>query len=120
MPTCASRTSGLRVVFAVLALALVGCSPEATRDDTGPEQAHREQTIERLLAGNPAVAGAGYTVLSQDPLVVFFGTSHGYSADAYCGYEYAPYWTALLTAPLGGSPRDVVEVKEGWYWLCAG
>lgn len=64
------RTTGLEIV--ALALGLVGCGPEGARDDTGPAQANRERAIERLLAGDPAVADAdaGYTVLSREPLVV--------------------------------------------------
>lgn len=111
--------TGLRVGGAVLLLGLAACSPEATRDDTGPTQDRREHTVEQLLAGNLAVEGPGYEVLSYRPLTVFFRTWAGAGPDPYCGYEYADEPAALVADPYGSGHGEVEDIGNGWYWLCA-
>lgn len=110
------RRSLLRilVVGAALGSVLAACSPESTRDDTGPAQERRKHTVERLLAGDLAVEGPAYEVLSHEPLTVFFKTWSGMSPDPYCGYEYAADPTAVEPDPHGSGHGEVEAIGGGW------
>ena len=107
------------VLGGIAALLVATCTAEAARDDTGPAQRLRAHTVERLRAGDLSVEGPSYTVLSYEPLTVFFLSWTGFAPDPYCGYEYAEDQTSVETDPLKSGHGDIEDIGNGWYWLCA-